>query len=678
MTMPPPSAANTDPQVHLELQALKTWRDDAVKGGRLHQGDVTDKVLTEIVLHARKHIPEVQNRLPHPMRGFAEEIVDVQHRAGRVGAHPPEAPPPPRRSAESATTRAESSEVPTPDAHRLRDLEASFAPITTLPARSAPMATIRPRVTARGLRLRWPAPQGSERSTFHRVVARDDVAPYSPQGCALIDIVSAFPGDQTLVSTVDDREPSSAMRFFAVFESTGRDEDEAFDALPTLVAEGSHVFGVADLEIREEDGLVVGRWRTRPGVRQVLVYRIPVDQLASGAGADPNYLLDAPDPLLSGFVDHDAEPGRRYRYDLVVEVDQGGVTVQSQPMSVEVAISAPLVAVSDLTVDRRYAADGSVRFDVSWTKPAAGTVRLYRTEKGPVAGATNDVHDASVLAERIGLRDEDEQRMPVVPLGEGREGLRDLRGKADWSRIHFTPVTVLNGQLRVGASRTLPVIGEPTQAEIVERCEHQVLKFGWPRGAAKVVVATRRATDPVEVPSGGPGYDEIDKVVHENLGGLQFRQRLPWQGCVVDLVGIAFEDRNAEFGSVVRAVYPGLIRLRYTIETRQRMFRLDKLVLRVQAETEPTPIPAFALVHRRDRLPLHVDDGDPLPVVPDIPEVRPPTRQFRPDRLTPDGSGPGWVAEVRGLTGFVRLFVDAPTGRLALLDPSPSSLRLPS
>ena len=723
MSTPPQGAPNADPQAHRELQALKAWRDAAVRSGRIRPNVIADTHLTEIVLRGRKHIPAVQNALHTSVKGLAEEIIEVQRNASagapgeqqsgaaagsgstgtgasgtpaagrRVDPSPPvttqaqhhteQAPQPARQTSPQSAHQAPpqtarqagADRTAAPDLDFLHSrIEPEFAPIRTIPAKAAKLGAVRLTPVAGGLRLRWPVDVDREPVTLHRVVARDDIPPYSPAGCLLVDIVTEIAPGETLLSSLDPRPPSAALRFFAVFEHGGRSLDEAYEAQPRLVAEGTYVFGVSDLEIREEDGLVIGRWTTAPGVSQVLVYRIPIERLAMGAGQDPEYLLDQTDPHLGGFVDDEAIPGRRYRYDVVVEVAQGGGLRQSDPLSAEVAISAPVVAITDLAVVRRYADDGSARFDISWSRPAAGQVLLFRTEKGPVAGATNGEHHSGVLGPQLGLRDEDQQKMPVVASGPAREGMRDLRGRVGWSRIHFTPVTLLNGVVRVGETQTVLVIGEPTQPTVVERCDHQVLKFGWPDGAAKVIVVPRGATDPVEVPTGGPGYEEIDKETYEKLGGLQFRGLLPRNGCAVHLAGVAFEGGGAAFGRPVSAAYPGLTRLRYTVEARQRMFRLDKLVVTISAEAPPVPAPAFVLVHRSDRLPLHVQDGTALPVVPDIPQVSQPTRQFRPDRLPPDGSGLGWVAEARGLTGYVRLFVDGPIDRLALLDPPAATL----
>jgi hypothetical protein len=708
--------ASPDPQFDRELRALKSWRDNAVRTGRIRMGAIKDTDLSAVVRRARKHLPAVQNELHGSVKHLAEEIIQVQLQAvapdpGQPGTDLPSRdsraptrpspiqPVPSSRQEQPQRTNADASEQsrpvaadatrpapasgrvsPAADLEYLRtEIEPRFAPTAALPARAAKVGLIRLAVVPGGLRLRWPAPADPDPVTLLRVVARDDVAPWSPAGCSLVDTMREATSAESAVSTVDSRPPGSALRFFAVFEHRGASLNEAYEAPPTLVAEGTYVFGVGELEIREEDGLVIGRWQAAPGVTRVLVYRIPLDQLVVGVVPDHGFLLDPgdpPDPHLGGFVDETATPGQRYRYDIVVEVVRGGVTLQSDPVSAEVAVSAPLVPITDLEVTKRYAADGSARFDVAWTKPAAGQVLLFRTEKGPVAGATNGVHERGVLASQLGLHDEDEQHMPLVPMGPGREGMRDVRGKTDWSRIYFTPVTLVNHQIRVGDTRTLLVIGEPTQPEVVERCDHQVLKFGWPSGAAKVIVAPRGVSDPVIVPTGGPGYDEIDKDTYDRLGALQFRLRLPPPGCAVHLAGVAFEAGGAEYGRPVSAPYPGLLRIWYGIETRQRLFRVDKVVVRVSAETQPVPIPAFVLVHRADRLPLHLYDGEPLPVTPDTPEVSQPTRQFRPERLPSDGSGIGWVADVRGLSGYLRLFVSRGTRNLALLDPAPHLLRL--
>jgi hypothetical protein len=685
-----------------ELQALRAWRDEAVRARRLLEGALKDSDLVGIVTFGRKDRREVSRRLTHATKGLADEIVEVLVEAtGRgapaapatapvapvaaatapaapaVRADEPRADPAP--AAEAAGGRAAGTDAGTdgaPGAPGAAAEEARRQALAEQVARFVPTRSITPAPTpgtlrlvelADGLRLRWSADPAAAGVTRYRVLSTEDTPPYSPDKGHLVDLTGEL-------TTVDRRPPTSARRFYRVYSYSGPDEEQMFESQPTLLAGADYVPGVQDLAVEEDEGRIIGRWRRLPGADRVHVFRIPVEELHLAGPAEERYRLNEEDNL-AGFVDKAAVRGRRYRYDCYVQATIDGQPRWSEVRSIEHAVSASLTRVTDLQVVSRFDHARSVSFDLSWTTPEAGDVLVFRTEKPPLPGATHEVHAVEALPQ-VGLEDSQRLKPWPAPLGEGREGIADVPGREDWSRIHFTPVTVLDGRARVGDTVTQLVVGEPVQAELVERCDHQVLKFGWPRGAAKVVAVVRGADDPLAVPAPGEPQQEMDEDTYLRLGGMQLRGGLPGTGCAVHLVGQAFEAGVGSYGPPVAVPYPGLLRLAYVLETRQRRFRLDRVVVRLRAEREVAPGPAFVLVHHRDRLPLHSFDGDPLEVTLDIDTATAPTRVLQPERLGPALTPVGWSAQVRGLSGYLRLFVDQGQGRFALLDPPPAALVL--
>jgi hypothetical protein len=103
----------------------------------------------------------------------------------------------------------------------------------------------------------------------------------------------------------------------------------------------------------------------------------------------------------------------------------------------------------------------------------------------------------------------------------------------------------------------------------------------------------------------------------------------------------------------------------------------------VRSEVDVTGSPPFVLVHNPDRIPLSVNDGQPVDVAPINARgefVVPPAKEIRYSSIGTDGSGEVWVGDVRLLTGWIRMFANLGDPRrlrrLALLDPPVSTLRL--
>jgi hypothetical protein len=94
--------------------------------------------------------------------------------------------------------------------------------------------------------------------------------------------------------------------------------------------------------------------------------------------------------------------------------------------------------------------------------------------------------------------------------------------------------------------------------------------------------------------------------------------------------------------------------------------------------------PVFVLVNNEQRIPLSKDDGQAVDVTP-VDEKGVPTgvasKELRWSAVTAQGTGELWAANLRGLQGWIRLFVNTPSPQrlrsIALLDPPVETLRLP-
>ncbi|MDO5498554.1 MAG: hypothetical protein Q4F67_02615 [Propionibacteriaceae bacterium] len=523
------------------------------------------------------------------------------------------------------------------------------------------------------LTLRWPGPTETAPVTIYRVVCHDEYAPVSPDMAETI----AITGHPVLV---DPRPFSSAVRHYQVWVNSGATTEEALFEQPRLHARLPVVAKPTDIDIREDEGRVIGQWMLSGNVRGVQIFRVPAERAGSGTG-DPTYRICTDTPNVTGFVDDAAESGRRYLYQLLVEAEVDGVPQLSLPSVVPVTTSAVLHPVTDLTCTLGDDQDHP-RFDLTWTAPPSGRVVIYRTADGPRAGADAETEEESALPQ-MGLQPDDRLAHPIV-IEDGRCSMRDVPWPRGWSRTYFTPVTLVEDQVRVGRTTSQVRTGMVTDARIVERVSEQVLTMDWPAGAAAIKVYASPVGQPAQAAiDGAEPIAEISEDAYIRLGGLHFARPLDAVGCDLHLLPVSFAGGHAVHGLPATVRYKGLATLWYALGIRRPQHGPGpvQLLVVVRADRDYSVSPTFALVHNPHRLPLDVNDGEPIRTwLADQNPNQQPSPRFRPWALSPNWSEPGWIADVTGRTGWVRVFVDmAPDperSAIALLDPPVAQLYL--
>lgn len=708
------------------FERLKAWRDREVLESRLQLGEIKDTYLRAVARSGQRRAAEIAAMLPAALRKYAPDlerlvatptgpatptmpaefndtpVTAVQHPtpppaspAPSTAASPPEASP--TTSAPPETVRpvpeppaepdgfgleqpgprraAEQHQPAPPAGVQHQDLAAGFAPYefgsdldaAGFGAEAGPSSVaLRSLTGSDGVRLAWDQPDGLAGATAYRVVASDEHRPYSPDRADLVGVVL---GDGER-GTLDSRPFTAAIRYYQVWCNTGPTLALARRGQPRLIAEKAVISRVVDVELREDEGRVIGQWSVWYGIDRVHIYRTPVERARPGQ-PDPQYRILAAEPNLGGFVDNDAERGRRYLYQFCTEATVDGVPQLSGAVTVEVGVSAVVDPIEDLEVSQ-HGNDDDWQFDLLWSPQPAGRVFVYRTENRPLAGAEHGSHPESALPQ-MNLADSDRLAHPISPQPDGRVGMRNVPWPRRWDRAYFTPVVVLDGVARVG--RTVPAVRvRPVHDPvIVERCDQQVLKFGWPPGAATVLA---------EILQGGDvtGTVECSTDLYNQLGGVQFGRPLPNRGATVRITGVSFVGGERRESVPVEVRYPGLMRIRYSLELRRTLLlKPDRVLVRLSSESDISNCPPLVLVHHPTRLPLHPGDGQQLEVTEDIEEVTRPVLRFRPDGIGTRPSAVAWKASVRGRTGYVRLFADLPperTSLVAILDPPVDTLRL--
>lgn len=701
-------SASEDPA----FMALKTWREKANADGRLVKDVLKDMKLRQLANSGKRKAADIRAILPSTVSSFAEELEEVLGRirpsghsvesephGGEAGPQTPPAekpaarsmtsapstPTPPKLPSKPATPPSGHSDPPTVTAEKRpgkrREADAtgidagafSAYDYTSVPGVLSPLRFSKD--SNANTVIFWTPPSSGAPVRIYRLVSSDEHPPYAPEHADLISVTRKE-------EAVDERPSRTAVRFVQVWLNQGLTEADALSAQPTLHANDAFVAEVQDVDIREDEGRVIGRWAALPGTKKVQIFRIPVERAAIGAG-DPQYRILTDSNNLSGFVDAAATRGSAYLYQVYSEAEVDGVVRLSKPISVPVKLSAVLAPVTDLEI-MLSGNDDKPFFDLRWSPPPAGKVVIYRTEQPPTPGIELEPHAEDVL-DQAGLQLESRLLDPFEELG-GSALMTSVPWPSGWTRAYFTPVTLLNGLAHVGTT-ILKSRNEKVRApKILERVDTQILTFQWPEGADSVLVYKgRTGQDPAVALSGEPL--EISKSGYAQRGGLHFPHPLPDEGCDLHLVPITFEAGTRVSGGTTSVNYPWILKLSYNATLKRNLLgKITGVSVTIRSEKPVASAPPFVLVYHPERLPLTGKDGVPLSMVKDVDGAQAPVRRFVPDRISQTDSDPAWktesgawVNDVPQATGFVRLFVDLPVDALkqvALLDPPLARLSL--
>ncbi|HTM86116.1 MAG TPA: hypothetical protein VL179_14675 [Mycobacterium sp.] len=652
--MTDPKRVDDDPRV----AALLRWREQLIDAGAVSAGVFKEAHVRLVLRSGRTEVEQIRAMLPGAVAEHAEEMARVLQDVDR-DAH--------RAGAGSDPTLAVS--VP----------QTGFAPylfgpaaheVTRVRLRSIPATDDQP--TA--LEVSWaPFPAETASCVIYRLTSTEEHPGYSPDSATQVAVTTA-------TTASDSRPLVGAARHLQVWVNVGASEAEALAAQPVLHAAGAVIVTPRDYQIREDSGRVIGRWTVPPGVDAVHVYRLPAESVDA---PEPPFRIMADQPNLTGFVDHEAERGRRYLYRMRCEVVVDGVVRLSEAVSGAVTVSAVREPVRDLTLSMHSERDGA-EFDLEWTPPRFGTVLLFRTPEPPSADA-QDSELAEAVLDQVGLTRDVQLTHPVADRvdadGAHKSVMASVPWPGDWTRAYFTPVTVLDGRARLGRSTSMVRAGLIHDPALMEYCDKQVLTFDWPEGAASVLVyIAPKGHDPRDGLT-GRSYG-IARADYEKYGGLQFLGDLPNRGCSLHLVPVAFTGGHRVLGVPTSIEYRGLLRMWYDVQILREPtgFPLSAAV-RIRAETETAGSPPFVLVNNPERLPLSIGDGAPVDMFRVDAEGKPLTgraKEFQWADLT-GSTDEVWAGDARGLQGWIRLFANVGPHRLqtlALLDPPVAALCL--
>ncbi|WKG06797.1 hypothetical protein [Mycolicibacterium sp. HK-90] len=621
------------------LAPLLAWRQQLVDSGAVAARSFKEAHLRLVLRSGRTDVEQIREMLPGSVAEHAEEMARV---LAELESRPPAV------AADPASPAAD-------DVHAI-----SFR-----------HGDSRPDV----VELSWPDYEANGGVVLYRVVSAEDREPKSPENA---DLVAATP----LSAASDDRPLTGPVRYYQVWVITGASRADALSTRPVLYASGVLVTPLGEVSIEEDNGLVVGRWTAPPATSSVHVHRIPIDEADGTALDETRYRILADSDNLAGFVDTGVARGMRYRYRVRRAVQADGSVRLSEPADVDLEVPAVLTAVTDIDVDTGF--DGA-SFDVSWAAPGA-EVAVYLSQTGLSAGGVSTELPENAL-EQVGLTPELRLRRPVVdqpqPDGSNRTVMGGVPWPQGWSRAYVTPVTILAGRAVLGRTVSAVRTGTIRDIELVEYCNKQILTFDWPDGAAGVVATLAPKDHDPRTGLTGKSF-EISLEDYEKYGGMHLTGALPVGGCSLHLAPVAFSGGRRVTGPVVSIEYPGMLRLQYAVRIgRDPNGFPTTATVAVRSEHDVPGSPSFVLVNNPQRMPLSVHDGQPVDVAPLDAQgqlAEQPSKQLRWTALTASGSGELWAANVSGLLGWIRLFVNIPEPdrlrTVALLDPPVHTLQL--
>ncbi|GAA3031452.1 hypothetical protein GCM10010528_10810 [Gordonia defluvii] len=660
-----PGAA-TDPVEELTA-ALIAWRGSKIAEGAPGAETIKDLTLRNLAKRAPVSAEQLRKKLPGA-GALVDELATVFGRFGGDDAPvlPPVDPQPVRAAVAPEVPPVARSIVVDPDLLALT--HADFPEFAfDKPGRDPGAISIA--TTPDGVRLSWDACSDGAR-VIYRVVSGDEpIPPYKPEAGESLAVTTG-------TSAEDTRFLTSAVRHYQVWVQAGVDEASARAAQPVKWAVGEDISPVEDMRLTEDEGRVVGEWSVFAGTQAVRVFRIPLDE-GGPITTDPRYQIALTEPNLTGFVDADAPRGRRYLYRAQAEVPVGNQLRLSRPAQQEILVSVKLTSIADLAV--AISANNS-QFDLSWTTPEGGQdVRIFRFQQPPPAGLEREDLAVDALSPQ-GFNDATRVRHPVkAGTDPSRSQMSGVPWPSGWDRAYLTPVTMASGKARIGMTRVLArPLSAVVEPRIVERFHCEMITFGWPRGAAAVRAYIGQPGVPSEQLCHGRPFGEVSAEQYQRDGALILARPLTLKGCQVALVAVSYSAGREITGEPVGITYPGLARIAYNLEPQPAAPGRHVVRLVLHSESSVIDLPPLVLVHRPDRLPLDAADGRAWRFYSDSGQQVPHCQIG--GELLAGLRSTEWVADLTGVTGYVRLFIHDGTRRngrpIAILDPPMANLRL--
>ena len=446
-------------------------------------------------------------------------------------------------------------------------------------------------VRARGdeegtLEVSWVAPDSEAKVRIFRLLSRDSILHDN-------ELEPNFGLLRTITAGrlwTDEADMDRAIRSYHVWLNEGDSESEALRAEPKLVGVGVYVQPVHDLHVTFEDGRIYGSYAEVDGTEGVEIFLL--DNVHGRVQQFEN------ENNLRGFQLTPKLTGRAYVFQA-----RRKVGVYMSGYSQEQAVDVP----AELTqITPQISLDGD-RFTLSWDRPGAGEVRIYRSAEPVADGAAGQLVDADNLGE-YGLQVGDWSNR--LERADATEFATDW--KSDAYSMYITAVNVVENQAMIGATASWVRCGEAHDVRIFERVDEQLITFSWPEHAAGVEFFTADIyntdnldlSDP-EAIQNDPSVQHLGRISenqYRRRGGYKVNLQVP---SLLILMPYRAHQGKTVPGKPTVLNYPGLLKMRYEIVNEAPPGAPAQLSVRIHANDRADTLgQSFVLLAQEGTLPI--------------------------------------------------------------------------
>ncbi|OFT76617.1 hypothetical protein HMPREF3104_04865 [Corynebacterium sp. HMSC30G07] len=446
-------------------------------------------------------------------------------------------------------------------------------------------------VRARGdeegtLEVSWVAPESGAKVRIFRLLSRDSIMNDN-------ELEPNFGLLRTITAGrlwTDEADMDRAIRSYHVWLNEGDSEIEALRAEPKLVGVGVYVQPVHDLHVTFEDGRIYGSYAEIDGTESVEIFLL--DNVHGRVQQFEN------ENNLRGFQLTPKSTGRAYVFQA-----RRKVGVHMSAYSDEQAVDVP----AELTqITPQISLDGD-RFTLSWDRPGAGEVRIYRSAEPVADGAAGQLVDADNLGE-YGLQVGDWSNR--LEPRDATEFATDW--KSDAYSMYITAVNVVENQAMIGTTASWVRCGEAHDVRIFERVDEQLITFAWPEHAAGVEFFTADIyntdnldfSDPDAIQN-NPSVQHLGRISenqYRRRGGYQVNLQVP---SLLILMPYRSHQGKTVPGKPTVLNYPGLLKMSYEIVNEAPAGAPAQLSVRIHANDRADTFgQSFVLMAQEGTLPI--------------------------------------------------------------------------
>lgn len=499
-----------------------------------------------------------------------------------------------------------------------------------------PPSDLRATVEGTGVSLTW-QPSTTAHVTY-TVVRKERARPNTVQDG--LEVSSNLAG----CSYDDDATSVSGIPlYYAVYSgySAVKSDIAAVLAQPVMVTQS-----VRSLQVKTDDQQIDLNWEAPPNAYAVIVVRKEQSMPASVSDGERVGEYRSAQKQLT---DRQIQNGHTYYYAFYCQFkDQSGRFVLSSAEHISATPDVPPQPLQRLDIKSKRV-DQEYEVAITWERPARGQVEVRKTLQ-PFSlplGTVKSEQELLAYGERLG------QHQGQIIERWSKPGV-----------AYYTPLLLYQGMGYVGTSQHFACVETLTDLEILNLGDRLQFSWRWPVDCQEVQIAYSKTDWP------GSGVADtvsqrVSLAMYERLGGHWYLVGSTDQEYYVSITAVVIVDKvrisAAEIRRQVRQ--KNLLEIRYEIKHSGLLHHRPALSLTVN---RLEALPNLVLVTRRDRLPLHKNDGDHIRVA----AQRPKKLTFTPPvDLAVRDAQPGTYA---------KLFLedDALTDRIKIYTPDKEKLRL--